>query len=141
MFRLNISNDISNFNSKAVQLGHLPIIDRARAHGMQTMCPHYYWGLKGTNGKCILASVGAGVASGTGFEVSSGEDGVESTGEGLGVPLAGPFVGSSGRLTILSEGSTGSIYSPGVSEGAMMVIPGVGFGSVGAGVVSGFSLF
>jgi hypothetical protein len=119
------------------------------------MRPFYYIGPTGIQGKSIpllvdpavSSGVGVGVASGVGVGVASGvEAGVSSgltTGVGVGVG-AGVGLGvedgvSTGRITGPSEGSTGSMISTGVSEGGIMVVPGVCSGSVVPGVVSGVS--
>ena len=100
-----------------------------------------YAGIKGNSMPPLVVFT---VASGEGVGVGAGVTTGVGSGVGAGVLLSVPSgVGAGVSMGITSgspEGSTTSIYSPGVSEGGMMVIPGVGSGSVGAGVVSGISL-
>ena len=87
-------------------------------------------------GFCVSSGVGSGVASGEGAAVGAGV----SSGVGAGVNSGEGSTLSMGTYTGTSDGSAGTMYSPGVPEGAIIVSPGVGLGSVRAGVVSGFAV-
>lgn len=88
----------------------------------------------GIQGKLIPLPVDSGGLSG----VVSGDVSGVASGVGAGVP-PGVFSGvGSGVPSGVGTGvSMGTITSPGVSDGGITDIPGVGFGSVGAGVVPG----